>query len=236
MKNGKPVKKALTGVSMEMNAGEVFGLLGVNGAGKTTLSSIIAGLHPPTAGDVKFRGVSIYEDATTYRENVGFCPQVPNLDKALTLEENLHFSGRCFGLSKADSKARTDELMTQFQLGSYAKSRVPYLSGGYKQRFLIARTLIHSLEIVILDEPTVGLDVHIRHGLWDLIEELKEDCVTVILTTHYLEEAEKLSDRVCFIHEGAVQAIDTPKKLMAHHKKGKLEDVFLKLMEEQNEA
>lgn len=231
-RDGSYTKEALKGVSLDISEGEIFGLLGVNGAGKTTLSSIIAGLHPPTSGDVLCSGHSIYEDIVSYRKRVGFCPQKPNLDLALTLEENLVFAGLYHRMSRAAIGAQIDLLMEQFQLREYAKAKAYVLSGGYKQRFLIARALIHSPKLIILDEPTVGLDPHIRHQLWEQILALKKSGSSVLLTTHYLDEAEYLSDRVCIIDAGAVKTIDTPKNLMELHQKGRLEDVFLKLMQE----
>jgi ABC-type multidrug transport system ATPase subunit len=225
------IKEALKGVSLEIREGEILGLLGVNGAGKTTLSTILAGLHPPTEGDVKYLGRSIYEDIVSYRKIVGFCPQKPNLDLSLTLEENLLFNGRYRLMGPQEIKERIESLMEQFKLHDYAKSKAQTLSGGYKQRFLIARTLMHRPKLIILDEPTVGLDPHIRHQLWEEIKTLKASGSSILLTTHYLDEAEFLSDRVCIIDRGAVKTIDTPASLMELHGKQKLEDVFLKLME-----
>ncbi len=229
---GKRTKEALKGISLEVQEGEILGILGVNGAGKTTLSTILAGLHPCTSGDVLYRGRSIYEDIVSYRKIVGFCPQRPNLDLALTLEENLLFAGRYHLLPKKEIETRVEQLMDQFQLREYAQSKAFVLSGGYKQRFLIARTLIHRPKLIILDEPTVGLDPHIRHQLWEQIVTLKKEGTSVLLTTHYLDEAEHLSDRVCIIDAGSVKTIDTPQNLMALHQKGRLEEVFLKLMQE----
>jgi len=231
-RDGDRVKQALKGVSLDLFQGEIFGLLGVNGAGKTTLSSILAGLHPPTEGDVHFQGVSIYKDIVSYRKHVGFCPQKPNLDLSLTLEENLLFAGRYHRMASADIEAQIALLMDQFHLHEYAKSKAHVLSGGYKQRFLIARTLIHRPKLIILDEPTVGLDPHIRHQLWEQIIALKQSGSSILLTTHYLDEAEYLSDRVCIIDAGAVKTIDTPGNLKQLHQKQRLEDVFLKLTQE----
>jgi ABC-2 type transport system ATP-binding protein len=232
--DGKNTKEALKGISLDIDEGEIFGLLGVNGAGKTTLSTILAGLHPPTSGDVKYKGKSIYDDIVAYRKIVGFCPQKPNLDMSLTLEENLIFAGRYHRMASQDIQAQIKQLMDQFQLHEYAKSKAFVLSGGYKQRFLIARTLMHRPRLVILDEPTVGLDPHIRHQLWEQISELKKNGSSILLTTHYLDEAEHLSDRVCIIETGLIKTIGTPKSLMKLHEKHRLEDVFLKLMQESN--
>jgi len=231
----KPTKKAVQGISFEIYEGEVFALLGVNGAGKTTLSGILAGLHPPTSGDVLWKGKSIYKDILSYRKIVGLCPQKPNIDPDLTIEETLVFAGRCYGKSPAEAEKKKDQLIGLLDLGSYTKSVAKHLSGGYKQRYLIARSLMHDPKFVILDEPTVGLDPHIRKNLWKVIEALRDEGVTILLTTHYLEEAEKISDRVCFIDKGHLQVLDTPEKLRQHYKKENLEDVFLHLMDQQEE-
>jgi ABC-type multidrug transport system ATPase subunit len=153
---------------------------------------------------------------------------------SLTLEENLIFAGRYHRMASQDIQAQIKQLMDQFQLHEYAKSKAFVLSGGYKQRFLIARTLMHRPRLVILDEPTVGLDPHIRHQLWEQISELKKNGSSILLTTHYLDEAEHLSDRVCIIETGLIKTIGTPKSLMKLHEKHRLEDVFLKLMQESN--
>jgi ABC-2 type transport system ATP-binding protein len=224
---------ALNGVSLSIQEGEIFGLLGVNGAGKTTLSSILATLHPATSGEVLFRDKSIYEDIYTYRQSLGFCPQYQNLDPFLTVEENLIFAGRYFLMSESEIKNRVQELMEQLELTRYATFEVSALSGGNKQRVLIARALIHKPAIVILDEPTVGLDPDIRKKLWQQIADLKKMGITIILTTHYLDEAEVLSDRVCILHHGKVLLIESVCALKEKHSKAKLEDIFLYLMEEQ---
>ncbi len=226
-------KLALKGVSLELHKGEIVSLLGVNGAGKTTLSSIIASLNPPTSGDVMYKDKSIYSDIIGYRQIISFCPQKPNLHPHLTVREQLICAGRYFLMPYDQIIARTDKLMEQFGLTPYANALTDVLSGGYKQRLLIARALIHSPELVILDEPTVALDSPIRRSLWELIKELKQSGVTILLTTHYLEEAEYLSDRVCVLDQGVIRMVDTPQNLLnAYHKKN-LEDVFLHLLEEE---
>lgn len=224
-------KEALKGVSLDIYKGEILGLLGVNGAGKTTLSSIIATLHPPTEGDIECEGVSIYDDVATYRYKIGFCPQKPNLNPDLTLEENLRLSGSYYQMSSEQIDRRLEFLIEQFGLREYLHQKANVLSGGYKQRFMIARALMHNPQLVILDEPTVGLDPHIRRQLWQQIKDLKQLGVTVILTTHYLDEAEQLSDRVCVLDGGLIKLIETPDKLKADFNMSNLEDVFIALME-----
>ncbi len=223
----KPSIEALKGVTFEIKEGEVLGLLGVNGAGKTTLSSIIASLIPATSGDVLWKGCSIYKQLMAYRRIVGFCPQKPNLDQILTIDQNLLFSGRFFGMEDSAIQMQKSRLIEMLGLEAYKDAQVSILSGGYKQRFLIARSLIHSPRLVILDEPTVGLDPHIRHELWNIIRNLREEKVTVILTTHYLEEAEALADRVCMIDMGEIKTLDTPEQIKRTYNKEKLEDVLL---------
>lgn len=231
--NSNHTIKALDDVSLDIFQGEIITLLGVNGAGKTTLSAILATLHPATSGDILFNGKSIYQDILQYRLLIGFCPQSPNLIYELTIEQNLLFAGRCFGLDEVQIKSRFDELVERYTLGRYLKSKPNVLSGGYKQRVLIARSLMHNPKMIILDEPTVGLDPHIRHQLWENIRKLKEDGVTVILTTHYLDEAEILSDRICILDNGVVKLIDTPENLKNVYQMSRLEDVFLQLMKEE---
>jgi len=230
---GKVIKTALNGVSFDIHKGEIISILGVNGAGKTTLSSILATLHPATSGDIMWYQAegrsSIFDTVANYRKIVGFCPQKPNLDNELTLEENLIFAGRYYGMSPQAIIHKKDELVRKFDLLEYVNQKASVLSGGYKQRFLIARTLMHSPKLVILDEPTVGLDPQIRHQLWRVIADLKKDGITVLLTTHYMDEAEELSDRVCIINAGTLVAIDTPQRLKAVHQQNNLEGVFLKL-------
>ena len=230
--HGKPFKEALKGISLDIHSGEVLGLLGVNGAGKTTLSSILATLHPPTSGELLRQGESVYKDLFNFRKSIGYCPQNPNIEKHFSLEQNLLTMGRCYGLTPTQSRVRTDCLLTQFQLEPYARAYVSQLSGGYRQRFLIARALVHEPAFVILDEPTVGLDPHIRREIWEVIKSLQTQNVTVLLTTHYLDEAETLSDRVCLIHGGRVRTIDTPDNLKRFHQKNNLEEVFLKFVDD----
>ena len=225
---------ALDDVSLTIYPGEILSLLGVNGAGKTTLSSILATLHPPTSGNVLYKGKSIYKHLVAYREAMGFCPQKPNLDTYLNVEENLIFAGRYFLLPEKKVQKRVDELIKLFNLDQYRKFNINALSGGYKQRVLIARAMVHDPKILILDEPTVALDPDIRRNLWDIILKLKkEHGMTIILTTHYLEEAELLSDRVCILNKGKVILTESVEDLRNKHEKQKLEDIFLKLIEQE---
>ena len=162
---------ALDSINLELQEGEIFGLLGANGAGKTTLSSIIASLHPPTIGDVLFRGTSIYKNVIAYRAQLGFCPQKPNFAADITVQEHLVAAGRYFMMSERDIAYKVKGLLEQFGLAEYADESPAVLSGGYKQRLLIARALIHDPKLVILDEPTVALDPHVRRQLWMLLRD-----------------------------------------------------------------
>ncbi len=226
-------KIAVNGVSLELYAGEIFGLLGSNGAGKTTLSSIIGTVRPPTAGDILFEGKSIYEDIPGYRQQIGYCAQRPNLNPHMNLYKNLEFAGKYFGLSSELIEQRIAELADYFSLKDFLYAYPQALSGGYKQRFMIARSIMHAPKLLILDEPTVALDPHIRLQLWDYIKKLRDSGMTILLTTHYLDEAEALATRVCMLDKGRATLIDTPQNLMTQFNKTRLEDVFVQLMQEQ---
>jgi ABC-2 type transport system ATP-binding protein len=228
-KDQNRVVNALEDVSLDIHAGEIFALLGINGAGKTTLSSIIATLHPPSSGTLLFKGKSIYTHLMEYRKSLGFCPQKQNLDLFLNVKDNLVFAGRYYLLSSDEIEKRATKLMAQLDLTRYADYQIEQLSGGTKQRVLIARALMHNPELVLLDEPTVGLDPDIRRKLWRIIKDLKAQGITVILTTHYLDEAEQLSDRVCILNKGKVLLIESVKELKARHKMASLEDIFIDL-------
>lgn len=224
--------EALKEVSLELHEGEILGLLGVNGAGKTTLSSIIATLIPATSGKLFMHGRSVYDELLSYRKILGFCPQKTNFERTLTVREYLEFAGRFYLMSWEAITKRVEYLLKEFDLIRYASAKPFILSGGYKQRLLIARSLVHSPRLVILDEPTVGLDPQIRRQLWDVIKGLKNDGVSIILTTHYMDEADYLSDRICILDAGSVVAIDTPHNLKKMHTQETLENVFLKLTAE----
>ncbi len=226
---------AVKDVSLTIYEGEILGLLGSNGAGKTTLSSLIATLHPPTSGTILYKGTSIYKNVPAYRMNIGFCPQKPNFDSTMTVKENLLFAGRYFGLSYEQTEQRVAFLIQEFGLSAHADKQPDVLSGGYKQRLLIARALVHNPTILILDEPTVALDPHVRRQVWNSIKHLKMLGITVILTTHYLDEAEYLADRVCIMDKGVIKVIDTPENLLSTYGKKTLEEVFIDYMEKQEE-
>ena len=231
-KDDHHVVRAVDSVNLTINAGEIFGLLGVNGAGKTTLSSILATLHPATSGSILFKGTSIYENIIAYRRALGFCPQKQNLDYFLTVKENLVFAGRYYLLPETVIQDRVKQLMHKLELTRYADFDIDQLSGGTKQRVLIARALMHNPEIILLDEPTVGLDPDIRRKLWTIIKDLKKQGITVVLTTHYLDEAEQLADRVCILNKGKVLLIESVAALKSRHEMASLEEIFLRLTQE----
>lgn len=223
---------ALRGVSLDIYSGQVLGLLGPNGAGKTTLSSILATLLKPTSGDFFFENKSVFDNLYDYRKIIGFCPQRPNLYSELSIEENIFYAARLFGLDADLAKSRTEELLYRYKLEQYKKQSIKNLSGGYRQRALIARALVHSPKMILFDEPTVGLDPHIRREIWKEIEQLKSLGVAVVLTTHYLDEAEILSDRVCVLDRGVVKFLDTPANLKMTLNKKTLEEVLSHLFTE----
>lgn len=223
-------KIILNKVSFSIFEGEIFSLLGVNGAGKSTLSNILCGITKATSGDILYKNYSIYSDINEYKKNIGYCAQKPNLNNYITLEENLYFAGQAFGLCKDIINENIEKIAIILDIKSYLKSYDALLSGGYRQRFMIARSLMHHPRLLILDEPTVGMDPHIRRNLWDAIKLLKSQGITILLTTHYLDEAEVLSDRVCFLHNGSIQLIDTPANLLQNFKQNNLEDVFVEFL------
>jgi ABC-2 type transport system ATP-binding protein len=226
---------ALKGVSFDIFPGEIVSLLGVNGAGKTTLSSIIATLHPPTSGDICMNGTSIFTDLPNYRRHIGFCPQKQNLNPFLNMYDNLWFAGKYYNMTEDSIEKRLEELNQRLGINKYLGHKPDELSGGWKQRYMIARSLMHSPLFIIFDEPTVALDPDVRYQLWYYIKHLRSEGTSILLTTHYLEEAEHLSDRVCLLDKGEVKLIDTPQNLMKSFEKGKLEEVFLHLTQEQKD-
>ena len=225
--------KALDAISLNIYEGEILALLGVNGAGKTTLSGIVATLHPATSGTITYSdGKRIEQNLMHYRSILGYCPQKPNLDFALTVEQNLLFAGRFYLMPEPPIRERLEYLYKILDLKFYAHAQIKTLSGGYQQRVLIARTLIHKPKMIIFDEPTIALDPHVRRQIWQVIKNLKSEGATILLTTHYLDEAEYLADRVCILDRGVVRLIDTPDNLKKIYAKHSLEDVFLQLLKE----
>ena len=202
---------ALKGISFEIKEKELFALLGPNGAGKTTTIRIIAGLTNPTSGKIYLFGKSLYDNPIWSKSQIGIVPQHINLDMELTVEENLLIHGLLYKLSLSLIKKRISELLELADLKERKNSKIKELSGGLKRRVLIIRALMHKPKLLLLDEPTVGLDPHIRRKIWSFIKNIQANGTTILLTTHYMEEAEYLADRVAFIFSGKIKAINTPK-------------------------
>ena len=208
---------AVDGIDIEVTKGESFGFLGPNGAGKSSTMKMVAATSPPTGGDLRIFGLDPVSDGAAVRARLGNCPQQDNLDVEITVEENLHVYGRYFGLPRSVIRERTDELLDFAQLTERRKDTVEPLSGGMKRRLTIARSLINNPEILLLDEPTTGLDPQARHVLWDRLFRLKRQGVTLIITTHYMDEAEQLCDRLVVMDHGRIVAEGAPRDLIREH-------------------
>ena len=208
-------RAALAGVSLHVGPGELFAYLGPNGAGKSTTIRILAGLTRLSGGRAIVGGADIESDPLAAKRQCGLVVQHTNVDNDLTLADNMDIHGRLFGMRAADRAERTRTLLEYVDLGERRDQRVGTLSGGMKRRLMIARALMHRPKILFLDEPTVGLDAEVRRRLWGLIKTIQAGGTTVLLTTHYIEEAEFLADRVAFIDSGRLCALDTPAALMA---------------------
>ena len=204
--------QALAGVSLAVAEGEFFGLLGPNGAGKTTLISIIAGLVRASAGQVRVMGADVVADYRTARRMLGVVPQELVFDPFFTVRETLRLQSGYFGLRSND--AWIDEVMHHLDLVSKADANMRTLSGGMKRRVLVAQALVHRPPVIVLDEPTAGVDVGLRQGLWQFIRRLNRDGHTIVLTTHYLEEAEELCDRIAMLKAGRIVALDSTRNLL----------------------
>lgn len=220
--------RAVDAVDFEIMRGECFGFLGPNGAGKTTVMRIIYCFMPPSSGEVKVFDMDVTRRQSAIKARIGVMPQEDNLDPDLSVFENLIVYARYFDISKRDSSPLAWELLDFVELKEKANIKIDKLSGGMKRRLILARSLINDPELLILDEPTTGLDPHSRHSVWQKLDQLKAKGTTLILTTHYMEEAEILCDRVAIMDSGKILTIDTPSSLMSVHG-GNLEDVYLKL-------
>ncbi len=208
---------AVAGIDLDVMEGEVFGLLGPNGAGKTTTISICTTRAKPTSGTVLIAGLDVVREPARARVSMGVVPQYNTLDRALTIFENLYFHCRYFGMNSAESKKRSRELLAQFHLGEREKAFPSQLSGGLQQRVQIARAIAHRPKVLFLDEPSAGLDPQSRLAMWDSVSGLRKEGITVVLTTHYMEEADTLCDRVAVVDAGRVLALDTPEALKHAH-------------------
>ena len=224
---GKQRVVALDGIDLRVEQGEIFGLLGPNGAGKTTTIGICTTRTLPTSGVVRIAGIDVVRTPARARQLIGVVPQYNTLDRSLTIYENLYFHCRYFGYSHANAKARSNELLAQFLLTERAKAYPAQLSGGLAQRVQIARAIAHRPTVLFLDEPSAGLDPQSRIAMWEAVQGLRTEGITVVLTTHYMEEADELSGRVAVVDRGKLLALGTPQELKDRH--GAQTIIFLKL-------
>ncbi len=222
--------EALRGVSLAIEPGELFGLLGPNGAGKSTLIHCTTGLAQPTGGAIHVFGHDAIADYGAARQAVGLAPQELNLDWFLTTEETLDYHAGYFGMPKRERRERTAELLETFSLTEKRDERTRTLSGGMKRRLILARAVMHRPRLLILDEPTAGVDVELRLELWHYVQRINQEGTTILLTTHYLEEAEQLCDRIAFIAEGQIVGEGTSAELAARFGVANLEDAYLALV------
>ncbi|HXL90620.1 MAG TPA: ATP-binding cassette domain-containing protein [Streptosporangiaceae bacterium] len=208
---------AVDGIDFAVRRGEAFGFLGPNGAGKSSTMRMIGCVSPPTRGELTILGMAAARNGTAIKARLGSVPQDDTLDRELTVRENLHIYGRYFGMRRADIRPRSQQLLEFARLVDKADQRVDSLSGGMRRRLTIARALINSPELVLLDEPTTGLDPQARHLLWERLFQLKQEGVTLILTTHYMDEAEQLCDRLAVMDAGRIVAEGSPRELIERY-------------------
>lgn len=208
---------AVDGISFEVAPGESFGLLGPNGAGKSTTMRMVGAVSTRSAGDLRILGLDPNEHGPAIRSQLGVVPQADNLDTELRVRDNLLVYGRYFGLPRARIAAKADELLEFAQLADRAKAKIDDLSGGMKRRLTIARALINDPRVLLLDEPTTGLDPQARHILWDRLYRLREQGTTLVLTTHYMDEAEQLCDRLVVVDKGRIMAEGSPAALIREY-------------------
>lgn len=220
--------QALAGVSLEIREGEFFGLLGPNGAGKTTLISSLAGLVKPDSGSIKVQGFDVIKAFREARRRLGVVPQELVFDPFFNVRETLQIQSGYFGIRRNEDWI--DEILENLDLTSKAGVNMRRLSGGMKRRVLVAQALVHKPPVIVLDEPTAGVDVELRQGLWQFVRRLNNEGHTIILTTHYLEEAEALCGRIALMKQGKVIALDTTANLLAGHPGASLEEVFVRTM------
>ncbi|MGI5239122.1 ABC transporter ATP-binding protein [Dactylosporangium sp. CA-139066] len=209
--------RAVDGIDLRISRGEAFGFLGPNGAGKSTTMRMIACVSPPSGGRLEVLGMDPVRDGSKIRARIGVVPQDDALDNELSVQENLLIYGRYFGLSRRQARDKAVQLLDFAQLADKAGAKVSALSGGMRRRLTIARSLVNDPEILLLDEPTTGLDPQARHVLWDRLFRLKQDGVTLILTTHYMDEAEQLCDRLVVMDKGAIAAEGSPRELIERY-------------------
>lgn len=219
-------KVALAGVSLSVKKGDFFALLGPNGAGKSTLIGVVCSLIKKTKGDIVVLGKNIDTNVDEAKMQIGLVPQEVNADIFTTVEDVLYIQAGYYGISRREARPQVDMLIERMKLGDKRKSQTIELSGGMKRRLIIARALVHKPRLLFLDEPTAGVDVELRHDMWNFLRDLNESGVTIVLTTHYLEEAEKLCKHLALIDNGVIKASGTMDEICNGRK---LEDVYLEL-------
>uniref|UniRef100_UPI0030F4AA34 ABC transporter ATP-binding protein n=1 Tax=Nocardioides sp. GXZ039 TaxID=3136018 RepID=UPI0030F4AA34 len=224
--------EAVKGIDVDVRRGEAFGFLGPNGAGKSSTMRMIAAVSPVSGGELRIMGMDPATDGPAIRGLLGVCPQEDTLDVELSVRDNLYVYGRYFGMPKAEVNARADELLEFVNLTDKAKAKVDDLSGGMKRRLTIARSLINRPELLLLDEPTTGLDPQARHVLWDQLFRLKQQGVTLVLTTHYMDEAEQLCDRLVVMDKGVIAAEGSPRELIDRYSSREVAELRFGLAEE----
>jgi ABC-2 type transport system ATP-binding protein len=218
---------ALDGLDLDVREGEFFGLLGPNGAGKTTTIGVLTTRVNATSGEAFVAGKNVVTDQVAVRRRIGVVPQRPNPDRGLNVIENLLFHGAYFGLSGSVAMQRAMALLEQFAIADRAHAKVDELSGGQQQRLMISRALLHEPKVIFLDEPTVGLDPQARLALWDILRILSAQGRTIVMTTHYMQEADELCDRLAIVDRGKLLALDTPTRLKAQAPGSTLIDLTL---------
>jgi ABC-2 type transport system ATP-binding protein len=222
--------EALKGVSLDIAPGEFFGLLGPNGAGKSTLIHCATGLAQPTSGSIEVFGHDAIEHYGEARQAVGLAPQELNIDWFLTVEETLDYHAGYFGMPRRERRERTKELLETFSLTAKSHERTRNLSGGMKRRLILARALMHRPRLLILDEPTAGVDIELRLELWHYVQRINQEGTTILLTTHYLEEAEQLCSKIAFINDGEIVAQGSSRELANRYGVPNLEDAYLAIV------
>lgn len=231
---GAATVEALKGVSLTVPSGEFFALLGPNGAGKTTLIGVLTGLVQKSAGSVSINGISLDEDPDLAKTYIGVVPQEMNFSIFEKVEDIIIDQAGYYGIPREEAIPRAHQLLQDLGIYDKRSEKSQNLSGGMKRRLMIARALIHSPKILLLDEPTAGVDVELRRGMWEYLNRINGEGTTIVLTTHYLEEAEQLSRHVAIINKGSVVADESTKALMDRHEGQKLEDIFLKMIGDDN--